>query len=147
MEQTNKETLASIEKLLLANKQILLFDGVCNLCNGFVQFVLKNDSQEIFVFAALQSTVGQQLLEQYNLAKTLRTVVLIDKDKAYTQADVSLKVGQALGGWMSVALLGWFIPKFIRNGLYNFIAANRYRFFGKQEQCMLPKPAWRQRFL
>ena len=140
-------TFAHIESLLLSGKSILLFDGVCNLCNGFVQFVLERDSTEKFVFASLQSEIGQALLEQYSLSKELRTVVLIDKDKSYTQADVPLLVGQRLGGWLKIVYIGWFIPRFIRNGLYNAIAANRYRIFGKKEQCLLPKPAWQHRFL
>jgi len=142
-----KKNFILIEDLLLSGKSILLFDGVCNLCNGFVQFVLKRDSTEKFVFASLQSGIGQDLLERYRLSKELRTVVLIDKDKSYTQADVPIIVGQRLGGWLKLIYIGWFIPRFIRNGIYNIIAANRYTVFGKQEQCMLPKPEWRHRFL
>ena len=140
-------TFAHIEFLLLSRKSILLFDGVCNLCNGFVQFVLERDSTEKFVFTSLQSEIGQALLEQYSLSKELRTVVLIDKDKSYTQADVPLLVGQRVGGWLKIVYIGCFIPRFIRNGLYKAIAANRYRIFGKKEQCLLHKPVWLHRFL
>lgn len=142
-----KETSSHIEALLLSGKYILLFDGVCNLCNSFVQFVLKRDHLEQFVFASLQSTTGHYLLDKYRLSKALKTVVLIDKAKAYTQADVPLIVGQRLGGWLSIVYVGWFIPRFIRNGLYDRIAASRYAIFGKKEQCILPKPKWRHRFL
>jgi len=146
------EKIANTEVLkLLAElpegQQILLFDGVCNLCNNFVQFVIKRDVKGKFVFASLQSEIGQRLLHHFQLSTHLKTVVLIDKDKAYTQSDVPLKVGQALGGWMKVSLLAWLIPKFVRNLIYDFIAANRYRLFGKQEQCILPRPEWKQRFL
>jgi len=141
------KTFVHIEELLLSGKSILLFDGVCNLCNGFVQFVLERDPTGKFVFASLQSEIGQSLLEQYKLSKALRTVVLIDKDKSYTQADVPLLVAQRLGGWLKIFYIGWFIPRGIRNSLYNAVAANRYYIFGKKEQCILPKPAWRHRFL
>ena len=142
----NQESLKLL-KQLPEGQQILLYDGVCNLCNGFVQFVLKRDEEEKFIFAALQSEIGQQLLQHFQLSLQLETVVLIDKEIAYTQSDVPLKVGQALGGWMKIAFIGWLLPKVIRNAIYDFIAANRYRIFGKEEQCMLPKPEWKRRFL
>ena len=142
-----KKTYAHIEDLLLSGKSILLFDGVCNMCDGFVQFILKKDRTGKFVFVSLQSEIGHYLLEQYRLSKELRTVVLIDKDRSYTQADVPLLIGQQLGGWLKITYVGWFIPRFMRNGIYNIIAANRYRIFGKKEQCIVPKPEWRHRFL
>lgn len=131
----------------LANKQILLFDGVCNLCNGFVQFVITRDTEEVYSFASLQSDIGQQLLQQYHIADDLSSVILIANNKAYTQSDVPLRVGQTLGGLWSIARLGWIVPKFIRDFVYNFIAKNRYRWFGKEETCMLPQPKWKKRFL
>jgi len=146
------EKIANIELLKLlaelpVGQQILLFDGVCNLCNNFVQFVIKRDTKEKFVFASLQSEFGQQLLHHFQLSTHLKTVVLINQGKAYTQSDVPIKVAQALGGWMKISLLAWLIPKFLRDLMYDFIAANRYRLFGKQEHCMLPRPEWKQRFL
>ena len=147
MEKTTDKEILDLLAQLTEGQQILLYDGVCNLCNGFVQFVLKRDKEEKFLFAALQSKIGQQLLQYFQLSSQLETVVLIDKDTAYTQSDVPLKVGQALGGWMKIAFIGWIFPKVFRNGIYDFIAANRYRIFGKKDQCMLPKPEWKRRFL
>ena len=129
------------------NQQILLFDGVCNLCDKFVQFVLHHDDKEQFIFASLQSSIGQQLLKKYKLDSNLNTVVLISKEKAYTHSDVALKVGIALGGWMKVSYLCYLIPKFIRDIIYNWIAANRYRLLGKQDHCIVPKTEWKARFL
>lgn len=131
----------------IADQQILLFDGVCNLCNGFVQFVLTRDKNATFAFASLQSELGRQLLQQYRLSADLKTVVLVKDDRAYTKSDVPLLVGQALGGVWAIARLGWLFPKFFRDGVYDLIAANRYRLFGKQEACMLPRPEWKNRFL
>ena len=147
MEKTTDKEILNLLAQLPEGQQILLYDGVCNLCNGFVQFVLKRDKEEKFLFAALQSKIGQQLLQYFQLSLQLETVVLIDRDTAYTQSDVPLKVGQTLGGWMKIAFIGWLFPKIIRNGIYDFIAANRYRIFGKKDQCMMPKPEWKWRFL
>jgi len=130
------------------NKPVLLFDGVCNLCNGFVQFIIKRDAKQQFLFAALQSEAGQALLKRANLsAKDLSTVVLIDGEKAYTQADVSLVIADKLGGaWR---LFGFFriFPKGLRNIVYDWVAKNRYKWFGQQESCMIPTPELRSRFL
>jgi len=131
----------------LANRQILLFDGVCNLCNGFVQFVITRDTKGVYSFASLQSDIGQQLLQKYQIKDDLTSVVLISNNKAYSHSDVPLMVGQTLGGVWSIARLGWVIPKFLRDIGYNFIANNRYRFFGKEEACMLPRPEWKNRFI
>lgn len=129
------------------DKQIILFDGVCNLCDRFVQFVLLRDKEEKFVFASLQSLIGQELLCEYNLENNLNTVVLINDRKAYTHSDVAIRVGQTLGGWLKITYLFYLVPKFFRDSIYNWIAANRYRLFGKQDHCMMPDPAWKNRFL
>jgi len=129
------------------DKEVLLFDGVCNLCNGFVQFVITRDQKETYSFASLQSDIGQQLLQQFQLSEDLKTVVLISGNKAYTKSDVPLMVGQTLGGIWSIVRLGWIFPKFLRDAVYNLIANNRYKLFGKTEACMLPRPEWKKRFL
>lgn len=137
----------NFKKTIPFHKGILLFDGVCNLCDKFVQFVLRHDHQQLFVFASLQSPIGQELLKEYKLDQGLTTVVLIRDRKAYTHSDVALKVGYSLGGWLKIVYLCYLIPKFIRDIIYNWIAANRYQFFGKQDQCMMPKAEWKTRFL
>ncbi len=129
------------------DKEILLFDGVCNLCHGFVQFVITRDAKAVYSFASLQSDLGQQLLQQFQLEEDLKSVILISGNKAYTKSDVPLMVGQTLGGVWSIARLGWIIPKFLRDAVYSLIANNRYKLFGKTEACMLPRPEWKKRFL
>ena len=127
---------------------ILLFDGVCNLCNGFVQFMLLRDKAGYFQFASLQSEAGQQLLEQYGLdTDALNTVVLIENGQAYTHSAVALRVAPHLDGFWSWAKIFWIIPAGLRDRIYNWVARNRYRWFGKQESCMLPRPEWQGRFL
>ena len=112
-----------------------------------MQFVITRDDKGTYSFASLQSDIGQQLLQQYQLPDELKTVVLISGNKAYTKSDVPLMVGQTLGGVWSIARLGWIFPKFFRDAVYNLIANNRYKLFGKTEACMLPRPEWKKRFL
>ncbi|MEL6720689.1 MAG: thiol-disulfide oxidoreductase DCC family protein [Bacteroidota bacterium] len=130
------------------NKALLLFDGVCNLCNGFVQFVIKIDPDGIFQFASLQSDTGQQLLTKYNLpTKELKSVVLIHQNKAYTHSDAPLEAARLLGGFWRLFYVFKILPLGFRNTIYNWIASNRYRWFGKQESCWLPTPDLQERFL
>ncbi len=127
---------------------VLLFDGVCNLCNGFVQFVIKRDTAAVFRFTALQSEAGKALLSKHLHAPTdLSTVILIENGKLYTHSDVALQVVRHLGGIWSVFYVFVLIPRPLRDQIYNWIAKNRYRWFGKKEQCMLPTPEIKARFL
>lgn len=127
---------------------IILFDGVCNLCNSSVQFVLKHDTNKIFRFASLQSTTGQALLKEYNLSQTaFNSFVLIKEGKVFLKSTAALMVARQLEG--AIKSLYWFIiiPPFIRNAVYNIIAKNRYKWFGKQDSCMMPTPELQSRFL
>ncbi len=127
---------------------ILFFDGVCNLCNGFVQFVIKRDPKAIFRFAPLQSEQGKEVLQRAHLStEELSTVVLFWKDKIYTHSDVPLEVARLLGGGWPLFYGFRIIPKGIRNAIYDWIARNRYRWFGKKESCMIPTPDVKSRFL
>ncbi len=127
---------------------IILFDGVCNLCNSSVQYVIKHDPEGIYHFASLQSEAGQRLLEQYKLdANDLNSFVLIMNNKAYTRSTAALTVARKLKG-LSKLLYGFIIvPPLIRNAVYNFIARNRYKWFGRKDECMVPTAALRSRFL
>jgi len=134
--------------LIPRGKKVILFDGVCNVCDGFVQFILKRDKKGLFYFASLQSDIAQQLLAKHQVqVKALSTVVLIDGDKVYTHSDVPLIVGKELGGICSLFYILKILPKKIRDVGYDWFAANRYRLFGKKEVCMLPKREWHSRFL
>ena len=137
-----------IPVLIPKGKKVILFDGVCNVCDSFVQFVLKRDKKGLFYFASLQSEIGKQLLAKHNVeVADLSTVVLIDGDKVFTHSDVVLIVGKDLGGIFQLLYPFKILPKSFRNLVYDWFARNRYRFFGKKEVCMLPKPEWRSRFL
>jgi predicted DCC family thiol-disulfide oxidoreductase YuxK len=127
---------------------VLLFDGVCNLCNASVQWIIKRDKAGIFRFASLQSEAGQHLLQRFDLPTgDLKTVVLTEGENVYTRSDVALKVFQLLGGWWQLLRIFALVPRPLRNLVYDWIAANRYRWFGKRDECMLPSPEWKQRFL
>ena len=132
----------------MKQSSIILFDGVCNLCNSSVQFVIKHDADKKFMFASLQSTAGQLLLKQFDLPlQDFNSFILIENEKVFLKSTAALMVAKQLKG--AVKLLYGFIivPPFIRNGAYNFIAKNRYKWFGKKESCILPTAELKARFL
>jgi len=130
------------------NSPVILFDGVCNLCNGSVQFVIKHDKAGLFKFASLQSEAGQQLLKKYQLPATnFNSFVLIQDEKAYTKSTAALMVAKQLTGVVKSLYAFSIIPTFIRDGVYNFIAKNRYSWFGKKDSCMIPSANIEARFL
>ena len=130
------------------NNPIILFDGVCNFCNTAINFVLKQDKKGIFRFAPLQSEVGQRLLQEYNLStKEFDSFVLIDNGKVYKKSAASLRVMNKLPWYWKEAQLLRIIPTALRDAIYDFIAKNRYKWFGKKDQCMIPTPEVRSRFL
>ncbi|NAY90882.1 DUF393 domain-containing protein [Muricauda sp. JGD-17] len=131
------------------SKKIILFDGVCNLCNGAVQFVIKRDKKDLFRYAALQSEIGEQLVTERGIdTQKIDSIILIEPGVAfYTKSDAALRIGQDFGGlWKGLALFSW-IPRTFRDALYDFVARNRYRWFGKKDQCMIPSPELQAKFL
>jgi predicted DCC family thiol-disulfide oxidoreductase YuxK len=125
-----------------------LFDGVCNLCNRSVQFILKRDRRGIFRFASLQSPLGQSLLKRSGLpADQLDSFVLVENNKAYTRSSGALRVLRQLGGAWSLLSVFRIVPRQWRDAVYNWIARRRYRWFGKADSCWLPSPKWKSRFL
>ena len=127
---------------------VILFDGVCNLCNGAVQFVIRRDRSANFQFAPLQSAFGESVIQRHDFPKPVAdSIVLVDAEGIWQKSDAILRIARKLpGGWP--LLYGFIIlPKFIRDGIYDWIARNRYRFFGRQLHCMIPTPELRARFL
>ena len=130
------------------HKPIILFDGVCNFCNGMVNFIIRHDKKNIFQFATLQSGSGQELLERYNIDWKLNdSFIVIENGKAYQKSNAALKLYDKLPWYWKWSQIFWIVPKFIRDAVYNFIAKNRYRWFGKKESCIVPTPEIRARFL
>jgi predicted DCC family thiol-disulfide oxidoreductase YuxK len=127
---------------------ILLFDGVCNLCNASVQWVLTHDRKGIFHFAALQSDTGKAILQKWGRpTEDFDSVVLIDGDRLLLHSDVPLEIVRRIGGGWRLLYVFKIIPRPIRDVIYRWVARNRYRWFGKKESCMLPQPEWKSRFV
>ena len=132
----------------MTNEIIVLFDGVCNLCSGFVQFVINRDPRGLFRFASLQSDEALPYLKDLQLpAGELSTVVLYENGRFYTRSTAALRILKTLSGAWPALYPAIVFPRFLRDAVYNFIASNRYRWFGKQESCMLPTPELKSRFL
>jgi predicted DCC family thiol-disulfide oxidoreductase YuxK len=132
----------------LKNKSVILFDGVCNLCNAAVNFIIKHDKNEQFSFASLQSDAAKEILLQFTAKKTnLNSVLLIENGNIYDKSTAVLLITRKLPGGFKFLYVFKILPKFIRDAVYNFIANNRYKWFGKKETCMLPTPEIKNRFL
>jgi predicted DCC family thiol-disulfide oxidoreductase YuxK len=130
------------------SKPIILFDGICNLCDGAVQFVIKHDPEKKFLFASLQSEAGQRLLKQYKLSvENFNSFILIKDEKVYSKSTGALKVARQIKGVWSLLYIFIIIPAFIRDTVYTWIAKNRYKWFGKKETCMMVTPEFSARFL
>lgn len=128
-------------------KHIVLFDGVCNYCNAMVNFAIRHDKKAILKFAPLQSEAGRRLKEKYKIPDEIDSVIFIDNNIPYTHSDAAIRIAKYLN-WPAKVLYGFIIiPKFIRQPIYKWIARNRYRWFGKKEECMIPTADVKARFL
>jgi predicted DCC family thiol-disulfide oxidoreductase YuxK len=131
-----------------SEENIVLFDGVCNLCNGLVRFIIKRDPDGRFKFASLQSDIGQQWLNRFGLPKNeFESFVLIRKDRYYLKSTGVLKMLKALGGVWRGFYIFMFLPRPVRDFLYDRMAKSRYKIFGKRDACMIPTPELKERFL
>ena len=129
-------------------KSVILFDGVCNLCNSSVQFILKNDKKKQFLFASLQSDAAKKLLLQKNHKNNnLNTIILIEGGEVYEKSTAALKITRRLGRIWSFFYIFIILPKSIRDFIYDFIAKNRYNWFGKKDNCIVPNEENKNRFI
>ena len=131
------------------NKKIILFDGVCNLCNSAVQFVIKHDNKDVFRFVALQSELGQQILKHIGVnPANIDSIVLYEPGVAYyCKSSAAIEMARSLGGFWHFGTVFRIIPTAIRNLLYDYVAKNRYNWYGKKESCMVPTPELKIKFL
>ena len=127
---------------------VILFDGVCNFCNGAVNFIIRRDKKKRLRFAPLQSEAGQKLLDQHHLSlKDFDSFVLIENGKVHQKSTAALNILYHFPWyWQELQVLR-IVPPFLRNAIYEFVARNRYKWFGKKDQCMIPTPDVRNRFL
>ena len=131
------------------NKKIILFDGVCNLCDATVQFLIKRDKKDIFRFVAIQSDLGQEIVKHIgiDISKT-DSIILYEPGQAYYyKAEAALKIAKELGGIYSLLGVFTLLPKGLSNIVYDFVARNRYKWYGKKDACMIPTPAMKAKFL
>jgi predicted DCC family thiol-disulfide oxidoreductase YuxK len=127
---------------------VVLFDGVCNLCNGLVGFLIPRDPEKRLRFAPLQSEAGRALLSQHGFpTDDLDTVVLVEGDRAYTKSDAAIRIGELLGWPYRLACLGRFCPTAVRDRLYDAVADRRYDWFGRRDRCLVPDDDVADRFL
>lgn len=131
------------------HKKLILFDGVCNLCNNTVQFIIKHDKKNIFMFAALQSDIGKRIIKTHQIdTSKLDSILLYANEKGIThKSTAALKIALHLGFPISIISMFFIIPTSIRNWVYDYIAKNRYKWYGKKDACMIPTPELRSKFI
>jgi predicted DCC family thiol-disulfide oxidoreductase YuxK len=126
---------------------VILFDGECNFCDHSVQFIIKRDKKGLYKFASIQSDAGQKIIRNYGVPPNINSTILIEDNKYYFKSTAALRICKNLnGGWKLFHYL-LFVPKPLRDYFYEIVAKNRYKWFGKKDQCILPSPEIRKRFL
>jgi len=134
---------------ILENKKIILFDGICNLCNGAVRFIIKRDKKDEFRFATLQGETGQRLVSEREIdTSKVDSIILIEPGVAYyVKSTAAMKIGRSFGGFWKMAYVLNLIPSQLRDIVYDLVAKYRYRWFGQKEECMVPTPELKAKFL
>jgi predicted DCC family thiol-disulfide oxidoreductase YuxK len=126
---------------------IVFFDGVCNLCANSVKFIIERDNRNVFRFSSLQSAYAKRTLKLTDFDDIPQSLLLLKKDKIYTKSTAALLIAKEMKGAWPLLTVFLLVPSFIRNFVYDWVAKNRYSWFGKKEQCMIPTPELQQRFL
>lgn len=130
------------------DKKIILFDGVCLMCNSTVIFIIKHDKKDVFRFVALQSELGEKIVKHIGLDTNLKTFILYEPGIAYyTKAEAAFKIAKELNGIISLISVFSVFPKLLQNFWYDLLSKNRYKWFGKTESCMVPTPEISNKFL
>jgi predicted DCC family thiol-disulfide oxidoreductase YuxK len=131
------------------NKKIILFDGVCNLCDSAVQFVIKHDKKDSFRFASLQSEIGQEIIKHIGIdTKNIDSIILYQPGIAYYyKSEAALEIAKNLGGLFSFATIFKILPTALSNFIYDYVAKNRYKWYGKKDSCMIPTSELKSKFL
>lgn len=132
--------------ILKDRQPVVFFDGICNLCNGFVQFLIKNDIKGELSFASLQSEIGKRLIQSHSFLENCDSVVLYSNNSVSVKSDAALEILSKLPMWKWTKVFKVF-PRVFRNWVYDFIARNRFKFFGKRPECMIPTPELKSRFI
>ncbi|MFT4612307.1 MAG: putative DCC family thiol-disulfide oxidoreductase YuxK [Glaciecola sp.] len=141
--------LCNVIEHLPKNKQLILFDGVCNLCSSTIQYVIKHDKKNLFMFAPLESTIGQNIIKAYNIdtEKTDSILLYSNENGLSAKSTAAMRIAKGLSFPRNLISIFFIIPTFIRNWVYDYIAKNRYKWYGKKEACMIPTPELKSKFL
>ena len=126
---------------------IILFDGVCNLCSNSVSLLIKYDKNNIFRFAAMQTKAGENIIQEYRILNDRKSIILIKQGTVFYKSDAIIEIAKQITGWPSILKYGFLFPKFLRDGIYDLIAKNRYFLFGKKETCSIPSEKDSKRFI
>ena len=126
---------------------IILFDGVCNLCGNSVSLLIKYDKNNIFRFAAMQTKAGENIMQEYRVLNDRKSIILIKQGVVLYKSDAIIEIAKQINGWPSILKFGFLFPKFLRDGIYDLIAKNRYYLFGKKETCSIPSEKDSKRFI
>jgi predicted DCC family thiol-disulfide oxidoreductase YuxK len=134
---------------LPGNKKLILFDGVCNLCDASVQYIIKYDKNDVFRYTALQSEVGQEIINKFNIdTEKTDSILLYSEDHGiFYKSTAALKIASKLGFPRNLIVIFTIVPAFIRNWVYDYIAKNRYKWYGQKDECMIPTPELKSKFL
>lgn len=135
--------------ILSKNEKLVLFDGVCNLCDNAVQFIIKYDKKNRFKFASLQGTTAKSIVKTFkiNTTKTDSILLYTPENKLYTKSTAALKIAAKLKFPINLMVIFLIVPKFIRDYVYDYIAKNRYKWYGKKDDCIIPTKALKNKFL
>lgn len=138
-----------IEQFLKTDKKIILFDGVCNFCNSSVLKIIDLDKNDAFLFSSLQSKIGQELTAHFKIDTTKTdSIILVESDVQFSvRSAAALHILNEFGGVWKLFQIGWIVPRALRDAMYDFIARNRYQWFGKKEQCMIPTAKIKDKFI
>ncbi len=138
-----------IEQFLKTDKKIILFDGVCNFCNSSVLKIIDLDKNDAFLFSSLQSKIGQELTAHFKIDTTKTdSIILVESDVQFSvRSAAALHILNEFGGVWKLFQMGWIVPRTLRDAMYDFIARNRYQWFGKKEQCMIPTAKIKDKFI
>ena len=126
---------------------IILFDGVCNLCSNSVSLLIKYDKNNIFRFAAMQTKAGERIMQEYHILNDRKSIILIKQGTVFYKSDAVIEIAKQITGWPSILKYGFLFPKFLRDGMYDLIAKNRYFLFGKKDTCSTPSEKDIKRFI
>lgn len=138
-----------MKNLISEHKNLILFDGVCNLCNSSVQFIINRDKENLFLFTPLQGETAKQILKHYKInTQEIDSIILYQPNKGvYFKSTAALKIASKLGFPVNITMVFMIIPTFIRNWIYDLIAKYRYKWFGKKDQCMIPTKELKEKFM